>query len=290
MVEKARRRTGGSRGSSEEAGIHRMEMVRDFRGGRLKVALFDFDGTLSLIRQGWQEVMVSLMVGLLEATGTRESRTELRGLVKDFVARLTGKQTIYQMLRLVEELRARGARPAPALHYKQLYHERLEERIRSRIEALRSGGAPPQEWLVTGSLDVLRNLHRRGIVMYLASGTDESFVREEAELLGVTPFFEQRVFGALDDHRKFSKRLLIERIFSEHGLAEGEFVAFGDGFVEIEDAASRGGVAVGVASDEERRQGVDTWKRERLIAAGAHIIVPDFREQDLLVSRLFGEA
>ena len=38
----------------------------------LRHVLFDFDGTLSLIREGWPEVMVPLMVEVLQATGTGE--------------------------------------------------------------------------------------------------------------------------------------------------------------------------------------------------------------------------
>jgi hypothetical protein len=34
---------------------------------------------------------------------------------------------------------------------------------------------------------------------------------------------------------------------------------------------------------------VDEWKRERLIAAHADIIIPDFRHVDRLVAYLFGE-
>jgi len=44
-----------------------------------------------------------------------------------------------------------------------------------------------------------------------------------------------------------------------------------------------------VASDEVRKEGVNEWKRNRLIGAGADIIVPEFREQEKLVAYLFGE-
>jgi len=38
-----------------------------------RVALFDFDGTLSLIRTGWQQVMVPMMVEILrECSGTED--------------------------------------------------------------------------------------------------------------------------------------------------------------------------------------------------------------------------
>ena len=61
-----------------------------------QVAIFDFDGTLSLLRRGWQQVMIPMGVEYLEATGTRETREELHAVVESFVTRLTGKQTRYE--------------------------------------------------------------------------------------------------------------------------------------------------------------------------------------------------
>ena len=65
--------------------------------------LFDFDGTLSLIRQGWPEVMVPMFI---EALPRRPGETEsaLRDLVLDDIMRLNGKQTIYQMIQLAERV------------------------------------------------------------------------------------------------------------------------------------------------------------------------------------------
>ena len=40
-----------------------------------RVALFDFDGTLSLIRSGWVDVMVPMMVEILADLNTGESRS-----------------------------------------------------------------------------------------------------------------------------------------------------------------------------------------------------------------------
>src|ERR1044071_7094825 len=51
-----------------------IEIVRDVRLKRPpRFALFDFDGTLSLIREGWMDVMLPMMVDILVATGTRET-------------------------------------------------------------------------------------------------------------------------------------------------------------------------------------------------------------------------
>ena len=85
-------------------------------------AVFDFDGTLSLIREGWPEVMVPMMVEFLQETGTDETVDDLRTLAHGFVMELNGKQTIYQMIRLAEEIKERGGHPLEPVEYKNLYH------------------------------------------------------------------------------------------------------------------------------------------------------------------------
>ena len=73
------------------------------------------------------------------------------------------------------------------------------------------------------------------MALYLASGTDLKYVRREAELLGVAPYFGEHIYGALDDYQNFSKQMIIERILRDHGLHGEELLGFGDGFVEIEE-------------------------------------------------------
>ncbi len=250
--------------------------------------VFDFDGTLSLIREGWPEVMVPMMVAEIRATGTAESPEDIRRLCHDFVMKLNGKQTIYQMIRLAEEIRSRGGQPQEPLYYKQKYHALLMEKIRHRHEALRDGRARQEDYLVPGAFAVLSAIRERGLAIYLASGTDEQYVKSEAELLGLTPYFGAHVYGAIDDYRNYSKKMVIERILRENKVEGSALLGFGDGYVEIENIKSSGGVAVAVASDEAERSGKpDAWKRERLIGVGADIVIPDFREKDALLGYLF---
>ena len=162
------------------------------------------------------------------------------------------------------------------------------ERIQDRVAGLKAGRIDPDDLMVPGSRAMLEALRGRGVDCYLASGTDEPYVLDEAAALQVTPYFAG-IYGAQDDYKHFSKKLLIDRIIAEHQLTGPEFVAFGDGFVEIEDAKQVDGIAVGVASNEAARSGIDEWKRTRLIQAGADVIVPDFREHAALVAYLFGE-
>jgi phosphoglycolate phosphatase-like HAD superfamily hydrolase len=257
--------------------------------GRFRSVLFDFDGTLSLIREGWPQVMIPMMVAELRRTGTPESDAELSVAVEEFVMRLNGRQTIYQMMQLAEEVRRRGAQPAEPLEYKHRYHDLLMERIGGRLAALEAGTASPEEWTVPGSHALLEGLRRRGVRLYLASGTDLKYVRREAELLGLAPYFDGHIYGALDDYQSFSKRLVIERLLREEGLHGEELLGFGDGFVEIEEVRGAGGVAVAVASDEVKRRGINAWKRERLVRAGADIVIPEYRQHERLLRWLFAE-
>ena len=257
-----------------------VEIIREVRlAAPPRFAVFDFDGTLSLIREGWPEVMVPMMVEALEATGTSETRAELAQLATDFVAELTGKQTIYQMIRLSEEITKRGGTPKQPVEYKHRYHELLMQRIDSRREALRSGAAEPESMLVPGSFDALRALQARDVELYLASGTDERYVIEEAELLGLVPYFGRHIYGALDDHKSFSKQMVIERILRENNVEGSRLLGLGDGYVEIDNIKQSGGTAVAVASDEAGKSGKpDPWKRDRLIGVGADVVIPDFRD------------
>ena len=268
-----------------------IEVLREPPGrGGYRHVLFDFDGTLSLIREGWTEIMVGMMVEVLLATPRHESEEALRPRVRDFVLRLTGKQTIYQMIQLAEEVAARGGAAEEPVVYKRAYLGRLMEQIHDRREALRNGKAAPREMLVPGSEELLAALAERGLSLYLASGTDERYVREEADLLGLTPLFGERIYGAVDDYRSFSKAMVIERILRENAIEGAHLLGFGDGYVEIENVKAVGGAAVGVASDEAARSGrPDPWKRERLVGIGADVLVADFREWRKLVAYLFAE-
>jgi phosphoglycolate phosphatase-like HAD superfamily hydrolase len=267
----------------------RIEIVNPhLQRGRIRHALFDFDGTLSLIRQGWQSVMIPMMVEILLETPRGESEAELTAVVTDFVDRLTGKQTIYQMIELCAQIERRGGTPLDPLAYKHRYLDRLWERIKDRVTALKSGQRPPQALTVPGSHAILKALRARKVSCYLASGTDRPYVLDEAAALKLLPYFDA-IYGALDDYQNYSKKMVIQRLLEENDLTGPELVTFGDGFVEIKETKAAGGIAVGVASDEANRRGIDRWKRGRLIEAGADLIIPDFRAHERLIAYLFAE-
>jgi phosphoglycolate phosphatase len=269
------------------------ESVRhDLKRGDLRHALFDFDGTLSVIRQGWQSVMAPLMLEHLAQTFSDEPAPQLERAVAEFIDQTTGQQTIYQMVGLADMVRERGGRPLEPLEYKRQYLQRLWEKIEGRVRALEDGTVARETMMVPGAVDILVALTERGVRLYLASGTDVANVRHEAEALGLAHYFEGRIYGAVDhDWDRYSKAQIIADILAEHRVEGHQLVTFGDGYVEIEETVKVGGLAVGVASDEERRSGdVDPWKRDRLIRAGAHLIVPDLRHARQLVAYLQEDA
>lgn len=264
-----------------------MEIIRPVTGRTFTAALFDFDGTISLIRQGWQEIMIPYFIEVLEATPEAEDHEHIAKVVRDFVDLLTGKQTIFQCMALDDEVVRRGGRHVDPVEYKHEYLRRLEERIADRKAALLAG-ADPSLYRVPGSLELIEALKAKGIRCFLASGTDEKDVKYEAGLLGLENAFDGGIHGAQDYMLECSKELVIRDMIKNEGIRPEDLVSFGDGYVEIELVAKLGGYAVGAATDEDRRRGINDWKRARLTAAGASMIIPDFSETDRLIRYLEG--
>lgn len=258
-----------------------IETLRESRGG-FRCALFDFDGTISLIREGWQDVMIPYFCEVIDRLGTNEPEPAVCTEIKEFVDRLTGKQTIYQCMDLCEAVRRRGFTPEEPGYYKKEYLRRLAKKTADRIRGLETGAISPEALSVKGSLAFVRRLEEAGITCYLASGTDEPDVIHEATLLGIADAFHGGIFGAKDARTDCSKEDVIRRLINEEGLQPAELLGFGDGFVEIQLVNECGGYAVGVVADEKTGDGIDETKRRRLIDAGAGMIIPHFENADLL--------
>jgi phosphoglycolate phosphatase-like HAD superfamily hydrolase len=173
--------------------------------------------------------------------------------------------------------------------YKQIYNAALMELVNQRIAKLKSGQLDVTDYTIKGSLTFLNELRQRGIKLYLASGTDHQDVVAESKALGYAELFQRRIYGALGDVAKYSKKMVIEQIMAENNLQGPQLAVFGDGPVELRECRKRGGVAVGIATDEIRRHGLNVEKRTRLAKAGSQIIVPDFSQYNKLIKLLFSE-
>ena len=242
-----------------------------------KAAMFDFDGTLSLLREDWPEIMCAMMVDRLAETGTGETREFLDGFVDHFVMQLNGKPTIHQMLRLVEEVRLRGGKPKSAEEYKLDYFNVLLATVEKRVGSWKTSGEETQrKWRVPGCGEILAALRNRGMPLYLVSGSDREHVVQELEYLGLSGFFPDRIHAPRGNHDGFLKKKIIDGIILENDIDPHQLIGFGDGVVETEDIAASGGFAVGVASRREADRLLHEAKKERLISAGASLVIPDY--------------
>lgn len=263
-----------------------IEILRpDLPRGGYKAVLFDFDGTLSLIREGWPRIMVPMMVEALVAMKSGETLGDLEALVEEFVMALNGRPAIFQMARLVDEIQARGGKANEPTHYLNEYDRRLLRVVAERSREIDEGRVSHERWAVPSSHALLAELQRRGLKLYLASGTNLQHVRTEADLLRLSPFFGNEINAPDGDDHSFSKRGVIERILSENNLRGEELLSFGDGVVETQEVHRFGGTAVAVASDDPPGD-INRSKRDRLVPAGADIVIPDYRNHIRLLDWL----
>ena len=208
-----------------------------------------------------------------------EDHASVRAEALVYVAKLTGKDTVHQMQAFADHEAALGGTPDTAQNYKSEFLQRLEKVRSARLDALQAGDRTAASLLVPGTLEILSKLRASGVALYLSSGTDHRALVFEAGLLGLTPFFEERILGAGPGGS--TKADLLARIVAE-GTNPADIVFFGDGPVEIEATREIGGVAVGLATDEPECLVVHPKKRAWLIDAGADFIVPNYLPEGLV--------
>jgi phosphoglycolate phosphatase len=254
---------------------------------RARVALFDFDGTISLIRSGWMEIMVSMFMAELQKFTAKEEESQLVSDIEDSIHRLTGKDTIYQMHALTNWVKDLGGSPLEPADYKRLFLDRLLSRVRVRLNLLESTRAVPAQYLVPGVLDFITTLKERGLALYLASGTDDPNLQEEARALDLLPFFGNHIYGARNDGQGFNKAALVLHLLGVEGYKPEELLVFGDGFIEVDVAKKVGGFAVGVATDEPECRVINEGKRKHLLRAGADMVIPNFSGATELLQAIF---
>ena len=244
--------------------------------GRIKVAVFDFDGTFSTLRCGWEQVMGPMMLEYI--SGGEPYDPALVEKVDNYINTSTGIQTVYQMQWLVEQIEAAGyGKPErDAWWYKDEYARRLMKQVGERIQRLETGEEQPEQYLIAGAAAFVKMLKENGVEVYLASGTDHKNVVQEATLLGIAEDFAG-IKGAPERQAACSKEAILKKILEEKQLEGEELLLVGDGKVEIALGAACGAYTLGTATNEVDLCGVNPVKRERLIAAGADVIIGDFQ-------------
>lgn len=265
------------------------------RMGSPKHVLFDHDGTISTLRQGWEQVMEPVMIKAILGkhfdSVDNSVLQEVRKQVLEFIDMSTGIQTIVQMeglVNMVDEFNYVSKEEILDKHgYKAIYNEALMELVNKRLEKLTKGQLSVEDYTLKGAVEFLTRLKEKGVKLYLASGTDIEDVLNEAKMLGYADLFEGEIHGSVGDINKYSKKKVIDKIITENNLKGEELVVFGDGPVEIKECVRFDGIAIGIASDEIRRHDLNPEKRSRLIKSGAHLIIPDFSQADKLINIMF---
>jgi rfaE bifunctional protein kinase chain/domain len=272
-----------------------IEQVRDIpRDLQIQHCIFDHDGTLSTLREGWEKIMEPMMVqavlGPSYATADAGLFASITKDIRSYIDRTTGIQTLVQMKGLVDLVKHYGFVDASQIldehGYKRIFNEDLLDMIGKRMKKLESSELVSSDFQIKNAGLLLQELHRRGIKLYLASGTDEADVIAEAKAMGYSSLFEGRIFGAVGDIKVEAKKVVLERIIYENNLTGHQFATFGDGPVEMRETRKRGGFCIGVASDEVRGFGWNWEKRSRLIRAGADLVVSDFSQLPALLKTI----
>lgn len=239
-----------------------------------------------------EPVMIRAILGKSQLDADEALHNHVSATVRDYIDKTTGIQTLVQMKGLVHLVRKFKCVPESEIldefGYKKMYNEELSEMVNGRIGKLERGELSAEDFTIKKAVELLNALSRKGVSLYLASGTDREDLEREADILGYRALFGDRVYGAVGDVTKEAKRVVLERILADIGdETPKRILTFGDGPVEIRETHKKGGYTIGVASDEVRRYGFNLSKRKRLIEAGADLIVPDYCQMDQLLELLF---
>ena len=273
-----------------------IEIVREWKDNLpVKYAIFDHDGTISTLREGWELIMAPVMIKAILGDKYKDAPMDVfakvEDRVKEFIDKTTGIQTLVQMVGLVELVREFGYIPKEKIldgaGYKKIYNDELLKMVKIRERKFAAGELNLEDLTIKYAVPFLQKLVDAGIQLNLASGSDEEDVKEEAHVMGYDHLFEGRIYGSVGDVAIEAKRIVLNRIMEQIGAdASAQVVTFGDGPLEIRETRKQGGLTVGLATNELRRYGLNLSKRARLIKAGADIIIPDFSQYAQLLPLL----
>lgn len=262
--------------------------IRQLRRPLISHVIFDFDGTLSWLRHGWPHLM--LEVFLTHAPRNWSEDAVIREQLLSDILSLNGQPSIHQAEQFCRfGQQADFATPTAGELIGQ-YQAALRTNVQQRLALVQSGGCARDAFVISGVRRILQLLSDRGLTLIILSGTVEKDVRAEAGLLGLADFFGRHIYGSPAEGA-FSKKDVIERILREEGIDGRYLLAFGDGPVETRFTKAVGGLAIGVASDENENGShrMDPLKREQLLRAGADAILPDYDEAEALLATILSK-
>jgi phosphoglycolate phosphatase-like HAD superfamily hydrolase len=247
------------------------------------VAAIDFDGTLSLVRMGWQTVMHRVMKDALAPLHPQLDRIDAE--IHSYIARSTGQPSIIQMAWVDEHVHLYGGPHHGAQYYLDQFSHAMSDRIDERLVSM-TNRTQADVHMIRGARAFLEHLATRGVHMALVSGTEYHHLVRESTALGIIEFFDAGIFGPGGHAPGFTKAEALASLVERYALLPGQLVSIGDGPVEISAGRSLDAYCIAVASDEASGE-LDSHKRVHLVNAGADAVIANFLPLDRLTSLLF---
>ncbi len=245
--------------------------VKNEKNIKVKAVVLDFDGTISTLRFGWEDIMQDMMEDYLGEKYSLE--------ISRYIENSAGIQTIFQMKWLKEKIEFLFGASKDAWYYKDDYNRRLMNDVNKKIELIKNNEARKEDYLIKGAVEFLDEAKKLNLKLHIASGTDQKDVENEANLLGISPFVDS-ISGAPYRQESCSKEKVLKNLIEDQGLHGPEVCIIGDGKVEISLGSKIHARTLGLATDEATRQGINPVKQKRLELANAEAIAGDFLNKD----------
>ncbi len=249
------------------------------------LAAIDFDGTMSLIRIGWQQVMHGVMQAALLPHYPDSARLDSE--IYTYIAHSTGQPSIIQMAWVDEQVILYGGPTRGAQAYLDLFSHAMRDRIDQKIASIHDD-ASADALMVPGAREFLQLLAYNNVRIALVSGTEHIHLLRESAALRIDHFFDAGIHGPGPHNPGFTKGDAMAALIDTYQVAPARFLSVGDGPVEIMAGKSLAGYSLAVAS-HEASGGLDDDKRRHLIAAGADAVVANLRDIHAFNTLLFSE-
>lgn len=274
-----------------------IEIVEDLPPDfRLTHAIFDHDGTITTLRQGWEAILQPMMVRAILGPAFQSADEgqyhQTLHQVRELIDDTTGMPVLIQMGRLQALVRDTGCVPAADIlepaGYRDIYTASLARVVAQRLGRLQARELAPEDFVIKNAIPLLQALHRAGVQLHLIAAADQADVEAEARALGIHSLFHA-IHGARPDNTREFKGQILDRAVAAiraSGAPLTGTAIFGDGPAEIRAARRHGALPLGVATDEVRRFTLNPTKRSRLVRAGAALILPDYAQLAPLLSLL----
>lgn len=227
---------------------------------KILAAMIDWDGAISLIREGWQRIMQEYIANFI-SSGLPQKNDYL--WAQSFIKKTLGENTVEQMLGMIEKAEQNGRNDIPvsysekmalAEEHRKKYREILEKEVRGK--RIKTAKKNPDKFIVRGMKYLLEELKKRNIKIFVASGSEQEGkggIEEEAETLGLKHYFEA-VFGYNGSISPYNKENVVKWILNKYNLDPLQLLVVGDGPKEMKVGKKFGAVTIGLISNNVTRK------------------------------------